>query len=95
MQQYEALTFLQLHAGKVEIEEAQYLRQAHQLEATAHKGVFEITGHAGFKAGETFGYDGEIPKTLADAVKSSEPKPAPKPAPAAKKKATKKTAAGK
>lgn len=69
MQKFIAHAPVYLHSGSVKISDDQYKRRAHQLQESKGKGVYEIVrGPVCFKAGEEFGYSGDIPKSMADIV---------------------------
>lgn len=73
MRRYKASGTVTLHSGQVELTEGQYKRRRMSVEETKQKGVYRIADGAQvqFKAGEEFGYDGDIPKvwfTVVDAL---------------------------
>lgn len=66
---YKATSAIVLHSGNVKISDDQFKRRRHALKELEDKGHYSIVpGPVTFKAGEKFGYDGEIPKGLWDAV---------------------------
>ncbi len=71
MKHYVANQFFRLHTGRVHLTQEQFQRQKHNLRPTDVDDVYEIAKFVGFKAGETFGFDGDIPKTLVDVVKKA------------------------
>ena len=60
---------VELPAGTVELSDEQAARRKHAIERIGKRGrKFAILKPLQFKHGETFGYDGDLPKHLADAV---------------------------
>lgn len=69
MKNYKTTANLRLHAGRLRLTKEQAQARAHMLESVDGEiGIYEIKGYAEFKAGEVFGFDGDVPKTKADAV---------------------------
>jgi hypothetical protein len=67
MDNFKVIKLVTLHAGIVRLSDAQASSRAHKLEPVkGRKGCYLITAPNQFKAGEEFGYEGEIPKALAD-----------------------------
>lgn len=64
MQRYTAHQFVQFHAGRVALTAEQAARRRMCTRATGEPGVYEITAPCGFKLGESFGYDGDVPKAM-------------------------------
>lgn len=64
MTRYRALKKIDLFSGILELTRKQAEPRAHQLQDLG-EGLYEITGHVQFKAGEKFGYDGEVTKAMA------------------------------
>lgn len=74
---------LRLHAGAVlELTPAQVGPRAAELRALG-EGVYEVHTSVQFKAGETIGYAGELPKALASVLVAPPPAAAAAAAPAA------------
>lgn len=74
MKEYKAKAVISLHAGKVALTPEQVAPRMHALEEEKKKGVYTIKDTIHFKAGEVFGYDGDIPKVLSDKVGSPDDK---------------------
>lgn len=76
MNQYRALNVVTVHSGILKLSKDQAKRRMHSLVAEKKgKGLFEITSPVQFKAGEEFGYKGELPKNLvADLEKTKKKK---------------------
>ncbi len=70
MKDYITAGTISLHAGKVRLSADQARRRMHLLagKESQKSGIFEIVKPLQFKAGEAFGYDGEIPKTLSEII---------------------------
>jgi len=66
MKTYIANSVVRLHGGKVKLTKKQHARRQHLLGKYNSKGVYEVTSKIELKAGEAFGYDGEIPKSMAE-----------------------------
>lgn len=64
MQKYKALKKVELFSGILELDKKQAAPRAHLLQDLG-EGLYEITGPVQFKAGEEFGYDGEVTKAMA------------------------------
>lgn len=67
MQSYMATGPVSLHSGKIRLTDAQAKDRRKVLIAEG-AGVYSVTGQIHFKAGEQFGYDGELPKGMGTAV---------------------------
>jgi hypothetical protein len=65
-------------AGIIALDADQAKARSHNLKA-AGTGRFEIVRPIEFKAGEEFGYDGALPKSIAEAVDEIETRRAAKP----------------
>lgn len=60
-----------LNAGAmVALTKEQAASREHALLATKTKGVFQVKTRIEFKAGETFGFDGDLPKNVVDQVEA-------------------------
>lgn len=69
MHNYKLLTTLTLRDGVVRLTQAQIKGRAHKLEAVAgKKDIYRITGENQFKAGQEIGYEGELPKVIAELI---------------------------
>lgn len=81
MKIFKANKAVMINHGLVELTEDQARKRSHAIKETnitsdafknvdddKKREVFEVTGQFQFKAGEVFGYDGELNKTLAPAV---------------------------
>lgn len=64
---YTTTAIVNLTSGILELSEDQARRRFHNLKALGD-GRFEVLRTVQFKTGETFGYDGDIPKTLANSL---------------------------
>ncbi len=64
MKQYRAAEVTNLNGGNVRLDEDQARRRLHNLSEVS-KGVYTIVNPIQLKAGEKFGYDGEVNKQLA------------------------------
>jgi hypothetical protein len=78
MKTYRASKFVTLPSGNVRLTKDQERRRSHAIEKVKGR-EFKIIAPIGFKAGEEFGYDGEIPKALASSIEAVKKKPAEKP----------------
>jgi len=77
MNKYEAIDAIKVSDGIVELDESQAKRRKNFIEKiTPGKPDFKVKKPFEFKAGEVFGYDGELPKSANKIVK---PKPDAKP----------------
>lgn len=65
MKRYKTTAILNLHAGNLQLDKDQLRRRRH-LVADNKDGTVAIMKPVQFKVGEEFGYDGDIPKILAD-----------------------------
>jgi len=68
MNEYKAEGVVTIHGGRVLLNEDQAKRRAHAIQPkkkNQKKGVYKVIAPIQFKIGEEFGYDGEIPKTIA------------------------------
>lgn len=82
MQRYLVAAPLSLHAGALlELTPEQALPRARSLRPVGG-GVYEVRASVHFKAGETLGVDGVVPKALATALVSPDAAPAAPAAPA-------------
>lgn len=63
MKQYKTNAIVTITDGSVMLNEDQARRRRHKLKPTDKENVFEIMQPIQFKAGEVFGYDGELSKT--------------------------------
>jgi membrane protein involved in colicin uptake len=84
--------------GVLTLSAVQSADRAHLLQPLKEKNKYQVTGAVTFKKGEEFGYDGELPKYLADDVeteKSAKPEKAAAEKAAAEKAAAEKAAAEK
>lgn len=71
MKSYEVTsTVAKIFGGVVELNNDQYKTRAHNLEKIG-KGKYKVLSPVQFKRGEQFGYDGEMPKSLAVDLKES------------------------
>lgn len=62
-----AVAAITLASGRLKLSDAQASSRKHSLKAIkADSGIYEIKFPVQFKAGERFGYDGEIPKSMLD-----------------------------
>lgn len=72
MKRYHALRIITLqpvHAARVQLTPAQAFDRRHAVRVVdGEAGVYEVTASFQFKAGEEFGYDGELPHVLASEV---------------------------
>lgn len=88
MQRFLVAAPLRLNAGAVlELTPAQSGPRAAELRAVG-EGVYEVQTSVQFKAGETIGYAGDLPKALASVLvppPAAEPEPTPAPKPATRK----------
>lgn len=73
MQRFKTLKTVELHAGILELTKEQAAARKHSLQDLG-EGLYEITGPVQFKAGEGFGYDGELTKAMAQDLKSTSAK---------------------
>ena len=64
MKTYTAEEPIMIREGNVVItdEQALWRLRSRNIEATDDEGVYSVVGHVQFKAGESFGWDGEPPK---------------------------------
>lgn len=68
MEQIKTIETVRLHTGNLKLTEVQAMPRKHLLQAIEGKrGVYEIKDTVTFKAGEVFGYDGEI-KSISNKV---------------------------
>lgn len=65
MKTYKAMKVVTLAQGNVSLTEDQAKTRAHNIKGMGD-GVYQIVNPVQFKAGEKFGYDGEISKEQAD-----------------------------
>jgi hypothetical protein len=65
----------EIHGGQVQLTDVQAAPRAHNLESLG-KGLYNVTAPIQFKAGETFGYDGEFPKAMAEICMPADSVPA-------------------
>lgn len=67
MNTYKANAPVRLVMGVLKLTEKQAARRAHVLREVedSEGGVYELIGETQFKAGEEFGYDGKVPKSVA------------------------------
>lgn len=67
MKMFITLSAITLAVGSVvKLSEKQVNARKHCIKPVdAKKGIYELTEKTQFKTGETFGYEGELPKTLA------------------------------
>jgi len=68
MNTYKAVGVVAIHNGRVTLSSDQAKRRIHHIKPKNKKqkeGVYEVLESIQFKIGETFGYDGEIPKSMA------------------------------
>lgn len=65
MNKYQIVQIATLHSGVLELSDAQYARRKHALKQIG-KNKYEITKPVQFKVGETIGYEGDMPKAMAD-----------------------------
>lgn len=79
MEIYKAIAPVSLHGGKVRLTEAQAKPRRKNLvaELSADPGTFAVVGEIHFKAGEEFGYDGELSKGILAVVESAQTPEAP------------------
>lgn len=69
MKKYKATGIVSLSSGRVRIDSEQAKRRMHAMTVVDEKkGIYELKSRVHFKVGETFGYDGEIPKGIAAAL---------------------------
>lgn len=70
MDKFRACTVVTIPAGvRLDLTRAQALARAHALQKDGKTGnVYTTTRPVQIKIGEEFGYDGELPKSLAEAV---------------------------
>jgi len=71
MKHYIAKQAVTLHGGLLTLNPDQARRRAHRLKGTDDKEIFEIVQPIQFKAGEEFGFDGDVPKDLKEVMKIS------------------------
>lgn len=70
---YTAIAIVTLPAGAVlGLSESQAATRKHALEPGKKKGFYTSTATVQFKVGESFHYDGDLPKGLADSLESEE-----------------------
>lgn len=67
MRQFKTTAITELFGGNLELDKDQ-LRRRRRLVTDNEDGTFAIKKSVQFKTGEEFGYDGDIPKTLADCL---------------------------
>ena len=75
MKQFKTSAIVNLTAGNLELDKDQHRRRRHLVTANGD-GTFAIVKSVQFKAGEEFGFDGEISNTLAADVTPLTPKEA-------------------
>lgn len=68
MKQYRTRQVITLGGGVLALTPEQAKSRAAQVRSTADEGCYEALVPVQFIAGEVFGYDGEMPPALADAV---------------------------
>lgn len=69
MRNYRTTATTGLNPGaEVALTASQAAARQHALKPTGKRGVYLVTLRVEFKAGETFGYDGDLPKSMADDV---------------------------
>lgn len=68
MKNYIANAVVRLHGGSVKLNKDQHKRRAHLLGEFKKNGVYELVSTIELKSGEEFGYDGDIPKSMADDI---------------------------
>ena len=69
MRKYQVIEkHVEIGAGRVMLDADQFKTRSHNLRAIGHDGVYEIVNPVQFKFGETFGFDGEFGKHLAQFV---------------------------
>ena len=69
---YTATAIVNLPAGTVlGLSESQAASRMHALQPKGRKGVYLAMQPVQFKVGETFDYDGELPKSLAQSVEEA------------------------
>ncbi|MCR4332814.1 MAG: hypothetical protein NUV34_08975 [Sulfuricaulis sp.] len=66
MKEFTATALVKLGAGRVRMDADQAKTRAQNLHPVSD-GVFEIVNPIQFKRGERFGWDGEVPKAMAEA----------------------------
>lgn len=65
---YNVLTIATFGIGSIlQLSDAQAARRCHALRAL-RKGIYEVHQPVQFKRGEVVGYDGELPKAMAEAI---------------------------
>lgn len=73
MKTYSAAVIVTLSSGRLKLTPDQARTRAHNLTpVNATSGVYEIVKPVQFKRGESFGYDGDIPKAMAGELMSPE-----------------------
>lgn len=73
MIEYRAEQAVTIPAGRLRLTPAQALARAHLVREVA-RGMYELDGPVQFKAGEVFGFEGELPKAMAAAVEPAKAK---------------------
>lgn len=69
MKNMKTLGVLRLYSGRVRLSAEQIKPRRHLIkEIDAKNGIYEIVHGVTFKAGETLGYEGDIPKSIANIV---------------------------
>lgn len=63
MNKYQVTEAVSIHAGLLELTEAQATTRMHNLERVENN-VYMVMQPVMFKAGEIIGYDGELPKAM-------------------------------
>lgn len=66
MNEYNVLATVRIGDGRLMLSDRQAETRTHRLKATAEENVYEIVKPVEFKAGEIIGYDGTIPRNIAD-----------------------------
>ena len=65
MRKYKTLAMVSINGGHIQLTESQAAARMHCLERLEND-IYKVNKKIEFKKGETFGYDGEIPKSKAD-----------------------------
>lgn len=81
MKFYTALQTVTLRGGRLHLTADQFRRRVNKLKPTDDKGVYELIDTTMFKAGEVFGYDGEVNKLFAGQAEETESETSKKEAP--------------
>lgn len=57
-----------INHGRVALRPEQAAMRSHAIQATDEQDVYEVLGPINFKAGEVIGWDGELPKGMAETM---------------------------